>query len=173
VPSGVNRELEEAADELLAADRADGPKAIGAIYGILLPDQLALRAEREVLVDPSTFSTLESGGLYRRAYNPLFGKRPVRLNDRHVYGNPDFDNRVGSRIRSGWSEDLLWPQRDPAGVVHPRDGYYWHLDRFQRSRIRAIMRKIPPDRQDARRVLKVLLGLKYGVPDWVIARCLT
>lgn len=168
--SGVYPKLETEADIWLENDKAaTGGHNHGCWFGILSPAQLELRAQREI--PTPNLGTMVNHGIYGRAYNPRMGQRPDRWDNANPYDKPIFEKRV-SNIRSGWSAELLWPKRDPAGQVLPRDGYYWHLDRFQRSRIRAIMAKLPAHRQDARRVVKAILGVKYGVPDFVIARCL-
>ena len=74
---GIDFELEEAANALLREGRR-GITALSAKRDYLTDEQLALRQSREVLnitgvADESLYS-----GLYRRAFNPLAGKRPRR-----------------------------------------------------------------------------------------------
>lgn len=77
---GTDYALEEAANALLREGRR-GVTALSAKRDYLTDEQLALRQSREVLnitgvADESLYS-----GLYRRAFNPLAGKRPKRLNN--------------------------------------------------------------------------------------------
>ena len=77
---GVDFALEEAANALLREGRR-GVTALSAKRDYLTEEQLALRQSREVLnitgvADESLYS-----GLYRRAFNPLAGKRPKRPNN--------------------------------------------------------------------------------------------
>lgn len=165
--TGVDRELEFEADKILSWDKSRAEVKSTDWYGILSPDQVRARLDREVYNQNGFPEPAIEEGLYRRAYNPLFGKRPK---GRRTWPDLEYDARVGIAGNHRGYPD--YTPRDPAGVVLPRDGYYWHLDRYQRSRIRSVMRKLPPHRQDARKVVKAILAEKYGVPTWVIARCL-
>jgi hypothetical protein len=189
VTSGFDWKLEEIADEILTDDRRrhrETDKSPGAVFGILLPDQLKLRVEREVLTED--MDQMRRPGMYSRAwsarrfdYRPTNATRFAEASDpwrqflHEEYGLSDgvLGNWVPLSYRpevtSGMSYEDITP-RDPAWPVLPREGRFHHLDRYQRSRIRSAMRKIPPTRQGARRVLTLLLAQKYGVPWWVITR---
>ena len=161
-------ELEDAADRLLALERKiSGAKTHDAINDYLTKDQLNVRHSHEVLT-PTPEETLYSG-VYHRAYNPLFGKRPPSYPHRRSE-KPVFDTRVGTEAGNqlGWE---MFSPRDPAWPIRPREGFYHHLTTGQRCRIRKMMKSIPATRQDARQMLRHLLADKYGVPPWVIDRC--
>lgn len=154
--------LEYQADEILRMDR-EGVKSIGAYHGILLADQLALRAFREIAMEPHLFDAGLSPGLYVRAWNPQIGRRsPSRP---HLPSEaPAFDVRVGMAApQSGWAEDLQ-PFADPEWPT-PRAH---HLDRFQRCRIRRALRDVPPGHLRLRMLTRWVLAAKYGVPIRVI-----
>lgn len=77
VSPGVNYDLEERANALLREGRR-GVTALSEKKDYFTEEQLMLRQSREVLnlngvPDEAIFS-----GMYRRAYNPLSGKRPTR-----------------------------------------------------------------------------------------------
>lgn len=172
ISNGIDYHLEAEADKFLHADRMKARvtdrKQQGTVYDILSPEQLKLRAQKEVLTP--NIGTVVNHGVYRREYNPLFGRRPKRRSD--PYDKPEYDARIPTTTtpysQLGWE---LYSPRDPAGVVLPRDGYYWHLDRYQRSRIRSLMRRVASDPK-AKHVVRHYLADHYGVPTWVISRCL-
>tara|TARA_B100002051_G_scaffold122661_1_gene116835 strand:- start:255 stop:533 length:279 start_codon:yes stop_codon:yes gene_type:complete len=79
---GVNPDLEKKATRVLKHDRKvrgiKGVEALSEEYAWLTEQQLMLREDREIgnrlgYPDPEIVS-----GVYWRAYNPLFGKRPQR-----------------------------------------------------------------------------------------------
>lgn len=73
--NGVDFALEEEADRLLAENR----KSISVISekrDYLTKDQLQLRAQREITNQTGVCDESIVRGLFRKAYNPNFGKRP-------------------------------------------------------------------------------------------------
>jgi len=77
IHSGTNYALEAEADELLRKGR-EGVTKLSEKKDYLTEEQLLLRQSREV---PNGHGFPEAhlvSGLYRRAYNPLAGKRPSR-----------------------------------------------------------------------------------------------
>lgn len=153
-PAGT---LEAAADAILRLDRS----AEGSWSDILLEDQLALRAFREISMDPYVFDVGLTPGIYRREYSPL---RPRPRIPPDPYGKLEFDARVGMALpHSGWAEDLM-PFTDPEW---PMPGPH-HLDRYQRCRIRRELRKVPQGNTRLRHLTRHLLAIKYGVQIRVI-----
>lgn len=188
VPTGVRERdgLEEMADKWLEADREivrRTDKSVGAVYGILSPDQWELREYREVLTKRGEFDEGIHSGNFRRVHVHL-DCRPTcrrRLSLRQDPWRQDvfesghggvisawFPSSRREEIVSGQHYETIWP-RDVAGIVIPRQGFYHHLDRFQRCRIRATMCKVSGAR--AREVVMFVLAHHYGVPPWVIIRC--
>ncbi|QAY04460.1 hypothetical protein SEA_TEARDROP_72 [Mycobacterium phage Teardrop] len=142
-------------------------KSNGPVFGILLPDQLRMRYEREVYNRNGVADPAIESGIYHRAYNPRIGHRPTHKYDPY-YEQSGFDVRVGMEGNHvGWSEELSGPRRDPAW---PLDNRWGHLDRCQRSRIRATLRKIPHDHLALRAIVRQHLATKYDVPVHVIVR---
>lgn len=166
VPEAKYAYLEEFADEFLRFYKR-GFAETGTWFGILSPDQLQMRQEREVVVDPASFA-FGRPGLYRRTYNPLFGKRPRKYQpgDNAL----EFDARLPGDPPTplGWTGDQ-WA-RSAAFADAPRQGEFWHLSSGQRCRIRKIMGQVS-NRADAREAVKVLLAEHYGVPPWIVSRC--
>jgi AraC-like DNA-binding protein len=83
--SGKDDSIEDEANRLLAHSR-EGITALSEKRDFLSPDQLALRSAREVgnrngFSDESLMS-----GMFRRAYNPLFGQRPGKISHGHDQG---------------------------------------------------------------------------------------
>ncbi len=73
--SGVDYTLEEAADQMLAESRR-GVTSMSAKTDYLSKEQLALRQSKEVMNRQGVSESAFMSGMYRRAFNPLFGKRP-------------------------------------------------------------------------------------------------
>jgi hypothetical protein len=164
---GVAQDLEDQAWAILALDRADEDLVTGPIHGILSPHQYELRLRREFSVGLKLGEYLQDG-MYRRAYNPLFGRRPGKWWSQTA--EPTFDGRIGDvRGASGWTAP--WPTRVRGWATEARQGEYHHLTRYQRSRIRNVMRRLPSTApQVARDILRMHLAVKYGVPPWIIVR---
>ena len=80
--SGMNWGAEDEAEKILADDRRKA-RAENVIpdpdYLILTRDQELLRRSREVLGPYGAPDRAVASGMYRRAYNPLAGQRPVKL----------------------------------------------------------------------------------------------
>jgi len=158
--------LELQADEILRMDRVIHQVHVSLTsdwHGILLADQLEMRAFREISMEPHLFDAGLTPGLYRRAYNPLMGIRPPSRP--HLRNDPSaFDIRIGmASPHTGWAEDLMsfrdseWPEPK----AH-------HLDRFQRCRIRRALRDVPPGHVRLRSLTRWLQAAKYGVTIRVI-----
>jgi hypothetical protein len=189
VPTGVREraDLEEMADKWLLADREQmrrTDKTIGAVHGILSPDQWELRERRELLTNRGEFDQGTQSGVFTRSYVPR-RLRPTTARRFSLRQDPwrqdAYESMNGSYIGAvlpmAWREEVTSGQhyvsitpRDPAWPVDPRQGYYHHLDRLQRSRIRAMMCKVSGHAR-AREVVMFVLAQKYGVPPWVITRC--
>lgn len=75
--SGTNYAVEDEADRLLAAGRRSSESVDKTDY--LSPEQLALRKSKEVLNHHGVPDGRLFTGMYRRAFNPESGQRPVRL----------------------------------------------------------------------------------------------
>ena len=75
--SGVNSELEEQANAILREGRR-GITALSEKKDYLTEEQLNLRQAREVLNSNGFPDPSIRQGLYRRAYSPMAGTRPVR-----------------------------------------------------------------------------------------------
>lgn len=67
--------VEEEANRWLAKGR-EGVTALSDKRDYLTHDQLVLRGQREVLNGSGFSDESLMSGLFRRTYNPLFGKRP-------------------------------------------------------------------------------------------------
>lgn len=161
---GVDKDLEAEADIWLRVDRQKEREGAGRFifYDILLEDQLQLRYGREISMDPHTFDVGLTPGICRRAYNPLMGTRPRKKSD--PYGEPIYDPRVGlGGNHVAWSEDLTG-MVDPEWPLAPPH----HLDRYQRSRIRHALRKVPPGHMRLLHLTRQLLAIHYGVQIKVI-----
>ena len=166
--NGVAQDLEDQAWAILALDRADQDKVTGTVHGILSPAQCDMRLNREMSVGLRVGEYLQDG-MYRRAYNPLFGRRPGKWWSQVT--EPVWDGRIGD-VRSAQAWQTPWPSRVPSWATPTREGEFYHLDRYQRSRIRNVMRRMPASApQIARDVLRGFLAEKYGVPVWIIVRC--
>lgn len=74
--SGVDWELEEEADRILADYRREHPIISEEEYLVLSKGQMDRRAQKEILNKQSFPEAHLYSGLYRRAYNPHIGKRP-------------------------------------------------------------------------------------------------
>ncbi|QIG58372.1 hypothetical protein SEA_SKOG_220 [Gordonia phage Skog] len=77
VRMGVDFDLETLADEFLRESR-QGLTRLADKQDYLTAEQLDLRRGREVYNSNGVPDVHISSGLYRRAYNPLAGKRPTR-----------------------------------------------------------------------------------------------
>lgn len=75
--SGVDYTTEADADRLLAKGR-EGVTALSDKHDFLTRDQLILRMKKEVLNSQGFADESLYPGLFRRAFNPLAGKRPSR-----------------------------------------------------------------------------------------------
>lgn len=73
---GVDWELEEEADRILADYRRENPIISQEEYLVLSKGQMDRRSQKEILNKQSYPEAHLYSGLYRRAYNPHFGKRP-------------------------------------------------------------------------------------------------
>jgi hypothetical protein len=73
--SGKNESIEDEANRLLARSR-EGITALSEKRDFLSPDQLALRSAREVGNRNGFADESLKVGMFRRAFNPLFGQRP-------------------------------------------------------------------------------------------------
>lgn len=73
--SGVDYKLEEEADKMLAESRR-GVTSMSAKTDYLSKEQLALRQSKEVLNRQGAPDAAFMSGMYRRAFNPLYGQRP-------------------------------------------------------------------------------------------------
>jgi hypothetical protein len=181
-------DLEEMADKWLLADRektrAKQPGGQYAVHGILSTGQWELRERRELLTNRGEFDQETQPGVFGRAH---VRRRPRPTTIRRFSLRQDpwrqdaYESMNGSHIGAvlpmAWREEVTGGQhyvsiapRDPAWPVDPRQGYYHHLDRLQRSRIRAMMRKVSANMR-AREVVMFVLAEHYGVPPWVITRC--
>jgi hypothetical protein len=76
--SGVDFSVEDDAEKILAEDRRR-LRAQGLDVDYLTADQLALRWSRELIGPYGAPDRALSHGMYRRAYNPWAGQRPVKL----------------------------------------------------------------------------------------------
>lgn len=188
MPTGTRERagLEEMANKWLEADREivrRTDKTIGTVHGILSPDQWELREERELLTNRGEFDQGTQPGVFGRSYvqrrlRPTTTRRYSLRQDpwrQDAYESMN-GSHIGAWLPMAWREEVtggqhyetIWP-RDVAGVISLRQGFYHHLDRFQRCRIRATMCKISGAR--AREVVMFVLAHHYGVPPWVITRC--
>lgn len=79
--SGVDHNLEEQANQLLAASRESGSRG-----DYLSQDQLDLRQRREIGNHLGVADASLVVGIYRRAHNPLSGSRPGKLGHSHDDG---------------------------------------------------------------------------------------
>lgn len=149
----VEAVLERLADAILRWDRQRLPgKPYGSTYGILLVDQLELRAFREMPVDPHSFD-FGTPGLYRRAYAPRRQRKP------RGERTDLFDSRVGHHGSHAASRTDIWFILDPEWAPRPP----MHLDRFQRSRIRRVLRNVPPGHARLRSLTRWTLAAQYGI----------
>ena len=80
VRNGVDWEKEAAADWILARGR-DGVTKHSAKKDYLSPSQLERRKEKEVLLPSGTPDRDLRPGIFKRAYNPTIGKKPVFRGD--------------------------------------------------------------------------------------------
>lgn len=78
--SGIDWSSEDEAERILTTDRRAPEMPLDPDYQILTRDQELLRRQREVL-GPYGAPDRSAGpsGMYRRAFNPLAGQRPVKL----------------------------------------------------------------------------------------------
>jgi hypothetical protein len=185
----ARRELEEQADEILDKDRRNYPTIPGIYYfDILSHDQLERRVEREMLTKSGNFQVYLKPGCYQRTWNPLANTRPSRQRQYSLIADPWrqfswesvghsggalqawFPDARREEVTSGCHMDT-WFTRDPMGVTPAGQNYYYHLDRQQRCRIRAIMKAIPVTKPLAREAVKMHLARHYGIPWWVVIRC--
>jgi hypothetical protein len=182
----ARREVEEQADEFLAADRINYTTTMGAYYfNILSESQLEMRREREMLTKSGRFDVAHKPGCYHRAWNLLANTRPTKQRQYSMPQDPWHQHQwdgyesgpMHSWLPSSRREEVtsgenstIWPTHDPAGATPPGQNYYHHLTRGQRSRIRAIMKAIPSTKPKAREAVKKSMSEHYGAPTWVIAR---
>lgn len=83
VRSGVDYRLEAEANRLLANGRREQPsRRIRDRTDYLSPGQLARRQSREVLNRNGVADSRIMRGMFKRAYNPALGKKPVGLRSR-------------------------------------------------------------------------------------------
>lgn len=178
----MNADIELAADEWLERDRKEfyatvrNPGSQYLVHDILSPGQLDLRVEREVYADSGTVDSAYLQGMYRRSFNPKsrnlpsrrkFESDPWRQRESEFYDNAVAGAWIPSVRRSavvggmhyvpGIDRWQAWPELSQPRHVH-------FLDRYQRSRIRAAVRKDP---SVARRQE---LSALYGVPTWIVYR---
>lgn len=73
---GTDWELEEEADRILADYRREHPIISEEEYLVLSKGQMDRRSQKEILNKQSYPEAHLYSGLYKRAYNPNFGKRP-------------------------------------------------------------------------------------------------
>lgn len=73
---GIDWDLEEEADRILADYRRENPIISEEEYLVLSKGQMERRAQKEILNKQSYPEAHLYSGLYRRAYNPHMGKRP-------------------------------------------------------------------------------------------------
>lgn len=73
---GTYWELEEEADRILADYRREHPIISEEEYLVLSKGQMDRRSQKEILNKQAYPEAHLYSGLYRRAYNPQFGKRP-------------------------------------------------------------------------------------------------
>lgn len=184
----ARREIEEQADEILAKDRRSyKPGHSTHYFGILSEDQLQLRNQREMLTKTGRFEVLNPG-IYHRAWNPLADTRPSRRRQYSLYADPwrqfsyESAGSTGGNFQA-WNPSVLreevtsgmyfdtWFVRDPVGVTPAGQNYHYHLTIQQRCRIRSIMKSIPVNKPLVREALKDQLGRHYGIPRWVVTRC--
>lgn len=181
--------MEQQADELLEKDRRFYTTSMGAYYfDILSEDQLYRRDEREMLTTTGNFDVALRPGCYYRAYNPRMGKRPCKARQFSLAQDPwrqhayEFNGESG--LASAWlplarREEVtdgenwtIWPIRDPAGAIPTGQNYYHHLSAQQRCRIRSVLKAIPSTSPRAREAVKAVIAHQYGIPTWVVTRCL-
>lgn len=74
--SGTDWELEEEADRILADYRREHPIISEEEYLVLSKGQMDRRSQKEILNKHSYPEAHLYSGLYKRVYNPNFGKRP-------------------------------------------------------------------------------------------------
>lgn len=76
--TGVDFSVEDDAEKLLADDRR-ALREQGQEVDYLSNDQMILRRQRELIGPYGTPDRALSKGIYRRAFNPNIGQRPVKL----------------------------------------------------------------------------------------------
>jgi len=163
-------DLENEADEILKADR----RSTGEFFNILSEEQLQLRLSKEVYSD-RPIDPLYGAGLYRRAWSGrLLDYRPTRRSGRRAdpWSQEHFES-MGDDVSGVWlpsarrglvvdGQHYLWGLRcDPLWPWSLGQGPFYHLDRYQRCRIRAALRR----GEDVDRLVR-----HYGVPPGVIER---
>jgi hypothetical protein len=173
--------LEQQADDILAADRrayrAKEGQQHNLVHGILSPDQEQLRVEREVYATSGRVDGRFLRGMYRRSFNPdsrnLPSWKTLQRGDPWRQAEAEFwDNEVaGSWLPSARREEIIGGQSFGPGLDRweglpdfTRRRHWWFLDRYQRCRIRAEVRRDPS--LGRRREI----AQAYGVPTWVIYR---
>ena len=78
IKSGIDYELEELADQLLAQAKRDRIFPEEDPYDVLSPGQLDRRKSREIFNGRGVPEAHLFSGLYRRAYNPKIQDRPPK-----------------------------------------------------------------------------------------------
>ena len=190
---GVDHELEHKADLILETDRATYRRATRGlpgsnqmlIYGILTDEQWWLRNEREKLTPSGQLDLVAQPGLYRREFNPMMGTRPCHRRRfsaamdpwRQFYYESSEDNVSGVWLPNVGRDEVVGGQhfrfgiiRDPAWPRYGDNRDVGNLDRWQRSRIRNAMARVPRDKPGLYWLLRAVLAAHYGVPTWIIAR---
>lgn len=155
-------ELERLADDILAEDRRRSEdRSIASRQFILSEAQLEARDRHEVLTPH--LGTMPNAGIYHRAYNPLFGKRPRGKNS----PAPEWDSRVPhlTSTPTGWTAEQ-WA-RDPQFADRPHEDHQCHLTAGQRSRIRRALRNASGNKR-LLHLTRAVLAEKYGVPIRVV-----
>lgn len=181
--TGIDPALECYADDILWADRVAARRVLGhsmVMYGILSEDQEELRRKREVASLPNHIDLNARPGLYTRAYNPLAGTRPTTARRFSVSQDPwrqdiyEHLDYVGGFVIPNWSREEI-----TSGEHAPRPGVdrdrWWptltgaarhaDLDRYQRCRIRARMRRAVD-----KPAVRYVIAAQYGVDPTVIVR---
>lgn len=186
---GEDRELEFFAELILADDRrryreqTKGQSGHNLVYDILSPDQLEVRTEKDKLTPLGNLDVGIQRGVYGRAWVdwPLRPTQRRHLTPAQDPWHQEWHEFIGDNIASAWFpvayRDLVTggqsyvpgTDRDPAWPRFGNHRDHAFLDRYQRCRIRAAMRKVRKDNAKYL-LLKDVLAAKYGVPSWMISR---
>src|SRR5882762_4732080 len=153
---GPDYGLENQADEILWTDRRKhGENKHGTIFGILSEEQLQLRLEREVYsASGLPIDVANASGLYRRAWSSrLINDRPTgrNLSRRADPWMQNHHESSGDEVAKAYLPNVL--REEVTGGTHYTSGIsrdprwavvqmpHYHLDRYQRCRIRAALRR--------------------------------